>query len=188
MSEFGPYLYCAYYDCETSPVGYWSCDCPGVYDLNDEYFSYFYGLSQTVLDDIFGTPFVSNSSSTFTMDQPKQEFGCLVSVKDDITINGATTFSIPQAKMIAKAATDERRGNFLGLGRPVAETPYSNYFSESTSQASIDLNDYNIAYYEFSLQEVFSSEPILEEQKVGFGYPRNDFGFTSATVAEETFE
>jgi len=73
-------------------------------------------------------------------------YGCLFSVTDDIKINGASSsFSISQAKIIGKTATSSTMGNFLGLGRPVVESPYI-----STREIQFDytysyllMNDYN---------------------------------------------
>jgi len=77
------------------------------------------------LEDIFGTSFQSAGSASFSINQSqtKQEFGCLVSVLENVTIDSG--LNLPQAKIIAKVATPERMGNFIGLGRPVAETPYT---------------------------------------------------------------
>ena len=132
------------------------------------------------LEDIFGAPFQSSNSTTFVLNEDftKPEFGCLVSVKEDITIHGATSFTIPQAKIIAKAVTDERKGNFLGLGRPVAETPYTSEieaeYYQSSEQTFVAINDYNKANYDSEIESWFLTDPSISTvaaQNVGFGAP-----------------
>ena len=144
VENFYAYLYCSVYYCE--PEGYTKCVCPDGYTYNSsgDYFSNFSSYSGSDLYNVFGIPFDSSQSTSFTFSpDEKWQFGCLTSVSDDITITGTSaTYKIPQAKMIAKEANAYRMGNFLGLGRPVAEnfymeaeTTYSYYFYTA--------NDYN---------------------------------------------